>query len=292
MLDAAPGLKAVVDKYFKRFERSGWNRFTAFDWSEFDASKLTDLQVGAVRTAQLIEDHIPSYTAEYFRIFPLDPSLPADILEYRRQLLRFVSRWTADEDRHAHTLEIYLRKCGRVDVDDLEREMAETVVRPYTAPAEHSLPLAVYTSVQEKATQLFYGCLGQATEEPVLKAVMSELNADEARHCGFFVDLLRLHLDSADAADLRAIKETVDAFGMPLADIVTNYRRRSIKMMRAAPGYDFRSAFEILERALAGYAKARSDSRSQTLDDLLKTVEAIRPPGQRPAAPERQPVAA
>jgi len=282
MLDHAPGLKGVVDKYFTRFERSGWNRFTAFDWAALDASKLTDLQVGAVRTAQLIEDHIPSYTSEYFRLFPLHSDLAPEVLEYRRQLVRFVSRWTADEDRHAHTLENYLRNCGQVDIDELEKEMAETIVRPYTAPAEHSLPLAVYTSVQEKATQLFYGCLGAASEEPVLKSVMAELNADEARHCGFFVDLLRLHLADATSEDIRAMKEVVDEFGMPLADVVTNYRRRSIKMMRAAPGYDFRSAFEILERALRGFAEAKTDSRTNGLADLLKAVEAIRPPAPKP----------
>ena len=115
MLPLAAGLKNIVDKHFRRFELTGWNRFTSFDWPALDASKLTDVQVDAVRTAHLIEDHIPHYTAEYFKIFPLHPDLPKKVVDYRRQMLRFVSRWTADEDRHAHTLENYLRACGRGD---------------------------------------------------------------------------------------------------------------------------------------------------------------------------------
>lgn len=283
------GLTALVNKYFERFEPGGWNRCTDFDWSAIEADKLTDLQIDAVRTAHMIEDHIPSYTAEYVRLFPLSPDLDPDTAAYRRQMLRFVSRWTSDEDRHAHTLENYLRACPRVDTADVEREILATVVRPYKAPSDNPLGLAVYTAVQEKATQLFYGCLGAAVEEPVLKRVMDELNADEAKHCGFFVDLLKLHLEHAEAGDMEKIKAAVDGFGMPLADIVDDYRRRSIRMMRAAPGYDFRAGFAVLERALRGCAAAKEASPSRTLRGLLTTLEGLRPAA---ATAVRSPVAA
>ena len=151
--------------------------------------------------------------------------------------------------------------------------MLAAVVKPYRAPHRDPMQMAVHTVIQEKATQVFYSCLRDAVEEPVLKEVLDSLSHDEARHCGFFSDLLRIYLAVPGGADLARIKEAVVEFRMPLYGTLDNYKRRSITMMRAAKGYHFRDAFSLIEQAVGRYADARSDSRSNTLADLLVALD-------------------
>lgn len=266
-------VSSLVQRYLTRFELQGWNRFTNFDWKAVKPELLTDHQVDALRTAMLVEDHIPGYSGAYHRLFALTPGLSADELTMRRHMLHFVFKWVSDEDRHAHTLENYLRASQRVDLKSLDAEMLKAVVQPYRAPHEDGMQMAVYTVIQEKATQVFYSRLRDACAEPVGQQVLDCLSQDEARHCGFFSDLLRIYLASPGGVDIPAIKEAVEQFKMPLYGVLDNYRRRSIVMMRAAAGYDFRDAFGLIELAVRRFADARTDSRSQTLKDLLDALE-------------------
>ncbi len=267
------GVHACVERYLTRFETSGWNRFLDFPYGEIRAEALTEGQIDSLRTAMLVEDHIPDYAKAYHGLFALDPGRPDAELDLRRQMLHFVFKWTADEDRHAHTLENYLRACGRVDEASLSAEMRRAAVKPYRVPHENPMQMAVYTVIQEKATQVFYSCLGAACEEPVLKRIMRALSRDEAHHCGFFADLLRAYMAEPSTADFTRVKEAVAAFKMPLYDILEDYKRRSITMMRSAPGYDYRGAFVLIRQALGGFADARTKSRSRSLADLIETLD-------------------
>lgn len=264
---------ALVQRYLTRFEMQGWNRFTAFPYADHQGHLLTDEQVDALRTAMLVEDHIPGYSQAYHDLLRLEPGLPAEELALRRHMLHFVFRWTSDEDRHAHTLENYMRACGRYDADSLSAEMLKASVQGYNAPHPDPMQMAVYTVIQEKATQVFYSCLREAVECPVLKKVLEALSQDEARHCGFFVDLLKIYLAAPGGADYGMIKQAVVDFKMPLYGILDNYKRRSITMMRAAKGYHFRDAFGLIEQAVGKYADARTDSRSHTIDELLSSLD-------------------
>ncbi|MBI4422404.1 MAG: acyl-ACP desaturase [Elusimicrobia bacterium] len=280
---------SLVQRYLTRFELAGWNRFTAFEWEAVRPELLTAEQLEALRTAMLVEDHIPGYSGAYHRLFALSPELPAPELDLRRQMLHFVFKWTSDEDRHAHTLENYLRATGRVDPSELSAEMRAAFVHPYRAPHLDAMQMAVYTVVQEKATQVFYARLRDACAEPVAKRVLDSLSQDEARHCGFFSDLLRIYLAAPGGVDVALIKEAVDQFKMPLYGVLDNYRRRSIIMMRAAAGYDFRDAFGLIEQALRRFSESRTDSRSDGLAELLDALEArsVRPAVARSAQSPR-----
>ncbi|MBI4347545.1 MAG: acyl-ACP desaturase [Elusimicrobia bacterium] len=266
-------VKGLVERYLARFETLGWNRFTGFDWASVRGELLTEEQLSALRTAMLVEDHIPGYSRAYHDLFALTPDLPAAELTFRRAMLHFVFKWTSDEDRHAHTLENYLAATGRVDAEALGAEMRAAAVQPYRAPHPDGLQMAVYTVVQEKATQVFYAKLRDACAEPVARQVLDALSQDEARHCGFFSDLLRIYLEAPSGVDLAKIKEAVVEFKMPLYGVLDDYRRRSILMMRAARGYDFRDAFGLIKQALGRFADARSDSRTHGLAELLEALD-------------------
>lgn len=263
----------LVERYLSRFETQGWNRFTGFDWSAVRGELLTEEQLDALRTAMLVEDHIPGYSKAYHELFALTPDLPAAELTFRRTMLHFVFKWTSDEDRHAHTLENYLAATRRVEPASLGAEMRAAVVQPYRAPHPDGMQMAVYTVIQEKATQVFYSKLRDACVEPVAKQVLDSLSQDEARHCGFFSDLLRVYLADPSGVDLARVKEAVVEFKMPLYGVLDNYRRRSIMMMRAARGYDFRDAFGLIKQAVARFADAPTNSRSTGLADLLDALD-------------------
>jgi len=269
-----------VDEHVKRYllanDNVGYNRYTDFDWADVkrsvDESNMGDIHINAIETAMLVEDHIPGYGTEYQRLFTLDPNLSTEANWRNREMLHFVFRWVAEEDRHAHCLEFYLRATGRRDDAHITNLMVSEGVKHYSAPHDIPTQLFTYTALQEKATQIFYSCVRQAVNEPVLRNVMGHLAQDEARHCKFFSDLVVDALWQADARTVGMMKEAIAHFRMPLSDMMDNYRRKAIEMIRAANGYDYRQSLDHFQRLLNKVATARTNSRADTLEDLLVFV--------------------
>lgn len=272
----------LVNRYLRTSDTRGWSRFEEFDWQNLSKSeevqKLTDVQVSAVRTSLMIEDHIPGYASEYFRLFPVDGSVSKEEAWRNRNVLHFVFQWCAEEDRHAHGFELYLRSSGRINQEDLTREMVHEGAKKYTAPSDNFSLLFTYTMLQEKATQLYYQTLYQSVEHaPVLRALLKRLFQDEARHCSYFSDLVLLDLRNQGDELVGKIKTALDAFAMPMADLLDNYKRQAITMIRAAKGYDHRSSFSQLDEIIRRYSQASSRSASYPLEDFFTTVPNFSP---------------
>jgi acyl-[acyl-carrier-protein] desaturase len=270
-----------VTDYLTATDHVGYNRFTGFDWatvadSVLDSS-LTDLHVGAVETAMLVEDHIPGYASEYIRLFTPDESRTDPEAWTCRQMLHFVYRWVAEEDRHAHCLELWLRNCGRRDPSALTALMVTEGKKPYILPHEEPVQLFTYTTIQEKATQLYYSCLRSAIDEPILRSVLGNLAQDEARHCHFFSQLALDTLRNASSSYLAKVREALEQFQMPLAMMLENYKRKAIQMKRAATGYDYRDALDHYARLVKRSIEARSSARSGALQDLLRFTQESQP---------------
>lgn len=280
--------KAVVpdalDVALKRFltvsDDIAWNRYTDFDWSAVNCTQphpLSAVQIAATKTALMVEDHIPGFATEYMRLFPVDESVSPEQVWKNRQTLHFIMRWISEEDRHAHVLELYLRETNAVDQEELTQEMVHEGVKHYSVPHEDPSQLMVYTTLQEKATQLFYACLGRAIDEPVLESVLKKLAQDESRHCGFFTDVVRSELQVRGDVFLGSIKESMEQFSMPLYDMLDSYKRQAINMIRTAKGYDAREAFIHMARIIERYVESRTDSRSHTFEDMLRQIHALVP---------------
>jgi acyl-[acyl-carrier-protein] desaturase len=270
-----------VTDYLTANDHTGYNRFTDFDWNSLQdsvhQSNLKDLHVGAVETAMLVEDHIPGYASEYIRVFMLDEDRTDAEAWTCRQMLHFVYRWVAEEDRHAHCLELWLRNCGRRDADALTTLMVTEGKKHYTVPHEDPTQLFTYTTLQEKATQLYYSCLRSAVDEPVLRSVLRKLSQDEARHCHFFSQLALDGLRSAGSRQIVQIREALEQFQMPLAMMMENYKRKAIQMKRAARGYDYRDALDHFSRLVKQSMEARAHARSGNLQDLLLFTQQLQP---------------
>jgi acyl-[acyl-carrier-protein] desaturase len=270
-----------VTDYLTANDHIGYNRFTDFDWSALPdsvhQSSLKDLHVGAVETAMLVEDHIPGYASEYIRVFMLDEDRTDAEAWTCRQMLHFVYRWVAEEDRHAHCLELWLRNCGRRDEGALTALMVTEGKKHYTVPHEDPVQLFTYTTLQEKATQLYYSCLRSAVDEPILRSILGRLSQDEARHCHFFSQLALDALRSAGSRQIAQIREALEQFQMPLTMMLENYKRKAIQMNRAARGYDYRDALDHFSRLVKRSMEARTHARAGNLQDLLLFTQKLQP---------------
>jgi len=270
-----------VRDYLKANDSLGYNRFTDFDWENLpasvDGSGLTDVHIGAVETAMLVEDHIPQYGSEYMRLFRIDPDLSDEDTWVNRQMLHFVSRWVMEEDRHAHILELWLRHSGRRDSAALTKLMVYEGRKQWQSPHDIPSQLFTYTALQEKATQLYYTCLRHAIDEPILREALGRLSQDEARHCGFFSKLVIDSITHGNQRTVLLLREAMEQFAMPLADMIENYKRRAIQMMRAAGGYDYREAFDYYARLLKRVSENRTQARGTNVADLLQFAQQLAP---------------
>jgi len=274
-------LEQHVTDYLRGYDHVGYNRFTDFEWDKLKDSvvdsNMKDLHIGAVETAMLVEDHIPGYGSEYMRLFMVNEDRTDEEAWYCRQMLHFVFRWVAEEDRHAHCLELWLRHSGKRDEKALTDLMVMECKKPYVVPHEHPNALFTYTSLQEKATQLYYSCLRQSVNEPVLRAVLAKLSQDEARHCNFFSQMVLDALSEGSTKHVAQMKEALEQFSMPLASMMHNYKRKAIQMKHAAGGYDFKDAFDHFARLVKRVMETRSDARGTNLQDLLLFTQNMMP---------------
>jgi rubrerythrin len=254
-----------------------WDRFSHFDPPSRSSipPRLTPHQLEAVKTAFLIEDHIPGYATEYFRIFPVDASVPAEQAAWNRELQHFIFRWCAEEDRHAHVLELYIEKTGQVSSEALLNERIKEGKKAYRAPHDDHFQLFTYTLLQEKATQIFYMSLRKHIEDPLLKEILLKLAQDEARHCHFFTEVVRLQLKARKSAAIPLLQETVERFRMPLSDMLENYKRRSIIMKHAAGGYHHGSAFDYFKKVIEQYAEASSPKGNVLWESFLSALPLV-----------------
>jgi len=276
----APGVAdAALYDYFRRSDKLGWSPYDLTEDSQLQTiarpERISEVQLSAVKTVLFVEDHLPGYLAEYLRIMT-DPELPDDQQVMNRKVLHFTCRWVAEEDRHAHVLEMYLTKTGLVSAPDLEQETLRERRTAYTFPFDHRTNLVegfIYLALQEKATHLYYRALGQDIDEPLLKSVLGRMGADEASHAAFFYNIL-VESFKGDL-DLLARKVTAVAqeFKMPVQNNLLNYRRQLLGMMRAAPSYKhpdvFANMMDAVDRASKKYSRDALDLVSPEIQDQL-----------------------
>jgi hypothetical protein len=136
------GVLDDVNDYLRRADRMGWSPYDLVDHENVRAlarpERLTQVQRDAVQTVLYVEDRLPGYLAEYLRVMT-DPDLPDGQYIVNRQALHYMFRWVAEEDRHAHVLEMYLAGTGLVPRAELEAEIARERKAAYvSSPASAS----------------------------------------------------------------------------------------------------------------------------------------------------------
>jgi hypothetical protein len=248
----------VLYDYMRRSERMGWSAYDLVDEENVATlarpERLNEYQRSAVKTVLFVEDHLPGYLSEYLRVLH-HPDIPDDQYMVNRQVLHYTFRWVAEEDRHAHVLEMYMVKAGLITRPELAVEMARERKKAFNFPFEQLEETFIYLALQEKATHLYYRALAKDIDEPLLKSILGKMGADEASHGTFFYDLL-IKNNKGDLDKLsKKISLVANDFKMPVQSNLANYRRQLLNMMRAAPSYRHPDVFTDMMKAVERAAK-------------------------------------
>lgn len=268
-----PPIAEDIQRYNVLADKVSWAISDTRKWPDVDAARLSPDHISALRFITYIEDHIPGYFAEYQRLFPLEPDMPEAEFVFNREMFRFISRWTQEEERHANALFQYQVHAGLAGPEPLRGELAGEGVKPFHLTVSDSLAAIFgYTLVQEKATQLFYSKYAAVLNEPLLCDILATMAKDETRHFAFFRKMLRHCLEADFRRSTLELKDMLSTFKMPLAETLKGYWRWSIRICDAT-GYRHSDAFPELLRVVRGFANARSDSKTREVEDLLRQLE-------------------
>jgi acyl-[acyl-carrier-protein] desaturase len=152
-----------------------------------DRSQLSPEIYLAVETALLTEVNLPWFTTELYTTFKGSLQVLVD----------FVHTWTAEEDQHGELLDFYLLLTNNGDAM-ARRKLRKTVIEGgFHTGLTTPLETMVYTTIQERATMVFYLNVAKACEkeDPGLAAILRRLAKDETLHFAFYRDATLAHLE-------------------------------------------------------------------------------------------------
>ena len=141
----------------------------------------------AVETALLTEVNLPWFTTELATTFKGSLQVLVD----------FVHTWTSEEDQHSDLLDTYLLLTGNGDAWSRKKLRKEVVKEGFHTGLQTPLETMIYTTIQERATMVFYLNAASAceSEDPGLATVLRRLAKDETLHYAFYRDATKAALE-------------------------------------------------------------------------------------------------
>jgi len=145
---------------------------------------------------------------------------------------KWTNMWTAEEDRHGNIIRDYVRDSNIFNFREIELMQFHYVESGFNPDWDMDpYKVFVYTTLQERATQISHKNTGKAAgeEEPLISGILSNIAADEAKHFTFYRNVFKeiLKLDpEGGLISAAAIMPAIDMPGisMPnfreLADVV------------------------------------------------------------------------
>lgn len=219
-----PRLRELYDTHLERASAIDWSYSDFIPLEEYqrDPSSIPQLSreiLAALELALYTEVNLPWFTTVLSAIFKGSWSCLTD----------FVHTWTSEEDAHSLLLEVYLLVGRQGDARERAR-LRKQIIRAGLMASDNlydPLQALVYTSIQERATQIYYLNLANAAdkEDARLAALLRRLAKDETLHYTFYRDAVKLHLE----ADPNCV--------YPVADVLLNFEMPG----RGSPGYQERA---------------------------------------------------
>ncbi len=165
---------------------AGWT-LDDIPWHRFDPNKVDAGLLRLVKAASLVEANGADYAHYLCNVFADDPAFQ-----------EAARRWGGEEIQHG----LALGRWAALADPGFDHEAAR---RRFTAgfrvklDTEHSVRGSragelVARCIVETGTSSYYSALGEAAEEPVLKAICARIAADEIRHYRLFHDHLERYL--------------------------------------------------------------------------------------------------
>jgi len=163
--------------------------------------------------------------------------------------------WTAEEDRHGQVLHDYTRDSQLLDNPLFERMQFEYLKAGFE-PAWDKDPyrVFVYTSLQERATQVSHANTGKlaAEYEPLIGDVLANVAKEEARHYVFYREIFKRVLDRDPNRALESAALVMPSIDMPGVNM-PNFRDMA-DVIRRAGIYGPRDYIRIVEDLIKFWA--------------------------------------
>jgi acyl-[acyl-carrier-protein] desaturase len=163
--------------------------------------------------------------------------------------------WTAEEDRHGVILHDYTRDAQVFDPVVIEK-MQFDYMRAGFAPDWDRDPyrVFVYTSLQERATQMSHANTGKLASEtePMIGTVLANVAKEEARHFAFYRSVFKEVLDRDPNRALESAAKIMPAIDMPGVNMP--HFRELADVVRRAGIYGPRDYLKIVEEQIKFWA--------------------------------------
>src|SRR6476646_11275279 len=176
--------------------------------------------------------------------------------------MSWTNMWTAEEDRHGLILHDYTRDAQVFDRVVIEK-MQFDYLRAGFAPSWDRDPyrVFVYTSLQERATQVSHANTGKLASEfePLIGEVLANVAKEEARHYTFYRTVFKEVLARDPNAALESAAEIMPSIDMPGVNMP--HFREMADVIRRAGIYGPRDYLAIVEEQIRFWA-------IETLDGL------------------------
>ena len=163
--------------------------------------------------------------------------------------------WTAEEDRHGLILHDYTRDAQIFDRGVIEKMQFE-YLRAGFAPEWDRDPyrVFVYTSLQERATQISHANTGKLASEyePIIGEVLANVAKEEARHYTFYRTVFKEVLERDPSQALESAARIMPAIDMPGVNMP--HFREFADVVRRAGIYGPRDYLKIVEEQIKFWA--------------------------------------
>ena len=168
---------------------------------------------------------------------------------------KWTNLWTAEEDRHGAVLHDYMHDSRILDNPVLEKMQFEYLKAGF-APAWDRDPyrVFVYTSLQERATQVSHANTGKLASEtePLIGEVLSNVAKEEARHYTFYRAIFKAVLERDPNNGMLSAAEIMPSIDMP--GISMPHFREMADVIRRAGIYGPRDYLRIVEELIRFWA--------------------------------------
>ncbi|MDR3451083.1 MAG: ferritin-like domain-containing protein [Alphaproteobacteria bacterium] len=148
-------------------------------WNRFDAARVSPDLLKIVKAAALVEYNAHDYATYLANVFPADAQFRAA-----------ARQWATEETRHGAALGAWAR---RADPDFNFEAAFERYKAGYAINVDAATSIRgsrtgelIARCIVETGTSSYYTALGDAADEPVLKALCRNIAADELRHYKLF----------------------------------------------------------------------------------------------------------
>jgi rubrerythrin len=197
-----PGTPGAGAKGAKPGGQRLWNMDTDIPWDRFDPSKVDPELLKIIKAASMVEFNARDYAQYLCNVFHDDPKFQED-----------AKAWAHEEVQHGASLG---RWCEYADPDWNHDKHFERFVAGFRPDVDASKSIRgsragelVARCMVEVGTSSYYGSLGAATDEPVLKEICKRIAADELRHYKLFYANMKRYLEVEHPSKLQRFRVAI-----------------------------------------------------------------------------------